>query len=51
MSQCPFLSGRSTWREDADNPLLKSYAHNMKLLLPMMAGRIVMPRGLGILKP
>lgn len=33
MSQCPFLSGKSDWRLDKDNPLLKTYAHNMKLFV------------------
>ena len=31
MNQCPFLSGRTTWREDQENPLLSTYAHNMVL--------------------
>lgn len=30
MAQCPFLTGRSDWREEGDKPLLKTYAHNMK---------------------
>lgn len=33
MSQCPFLTGKMDWREDRDNPLLSTYAHNMKLFL------------------
>lgn len=33
MSQCPFLTGKMGWREDGDNPLLHTYAHNMTLFL------------------
>lgn len=33
MQQCPFLTGRNDWREDKDNPLLRTYAHNMRLFL------------------
>jgi hypothetical protein len=31
MLQCPFLAGRRDWREEGDNPLLGTYAHNMAL--------------------
>jgi hypothetical protein len=33
MGQCPFLAARSDWREEKDNPLLKTYAHNMRLFV------------------
>ena len=33
MSQCPFLTSRTSWREDGDNPLLRTYARNMKVFV------------------
>jgi hypothetical protein len=31
MRQCPFLAGRKDWREDGNDPLIRTYAHNMVL--------------------
>jgi hypothetical protein len=33
MDQCPFLAGRTDWREEKDNALLTTYAHNMGLFI------------------